>query len=278
MVLVTHELGFAHHVAARVLFLHDGVIHEQGTPAEVLLRPREQRTQEFIASGRTVPPAGGSMKGSPGFRRRSAQRDGAGLCERRRSCRATRRASPSSTPASCSATGSGRACACTRASSIFLEAHLDRLFEGARSIAPRHRPRRATSSSAVVGDHAPRSNGMTDGAHIRLMVTRGLKKTPNQDPRLVVGKATIVIVAEWKTPQAGESSTQGLALFTSTIRTRGPDMFDMRLNSHSRLNLIPALIQAIKAGADEALMLDPHGFVASLQRDQLLLREAAASS
>ena len=55
----------------------------------------------------------------------------------------------------------------------------------------------------------------------------------------------------------------GLALFTSTFRCSGPDVFDLRLNSHSRLNLIQALIQAISAGADEALMLDPHGFVAS---------------
>ena len=105
-------------------------------------------------------------------------------------------------------------------------------------------------------------NGMTDGAHIRLMVTRGVKRTPNQDPRFVIGKATVVIVAEWKTPKP-ESKTRGLSLFTSTFRTSGPDVFDLRLNSHSRLNLIQALIQAIHAGADEALMLDPRGFVAS---------------
>lgn len=103
---------------------------------------------------------------------------------------------------------------------------------------------------------------MTDGAHIRLMVTRGLKKTPNQDPRFVIGPATVVIVAEYKTP-IPEAKEKGYALFTSTFRTTGPDQFDLRLNSHSRLNLIQALIQAINAGADEALMLDPRGFVAS---------------
>ena len=103
---------------------------------------------------------------------------------------------------------------------------------------------------------------MNDGAHIRLMVTRGVKRTPNQDPRFVIGKATVVIVAECKTPKP-ESKTRGLSLFTSTFRTSGPDVFDLRLNSHSRLNLIQALIQAIHAGADEALMLDPRGFVAS---------------
>jgi branched-chain amino acid aminotransferase len=105
-------------------------------------------------------------------------------------------------------------------------------------------------------------NGMTDGAHLRLMVTRGVKRTVNQDPRFVIGPPTIVIVAEYKTPRP-ESKARGLTLFTSTFRTSGPDVFDLRLNSHSRLNLIQALLQAIAAGADEALMLDPRGFVAS---------------
>jgi branched-chain amino acid aminotransferase len=103
---------------------------------------------------------------------------------------------------------------------------------------------------------------MSDGAHLRLMVTRGLRSTVNQDPRFVVGAATVVIVAEYKTPRP-EAKAAGLSLFTSTFRTSGPDVFDLRLNSHSRLNLIQALIQAIHAGADEALMLDPRGFVAS---------------
>jgi branched-chain amino acid aminotransferase len=72
----------------------------------------------------------------------------------------------------------------------------------------------------------------------------------------------MVIVAEFKTPKP-ETRANGLALLTSTFRTSNPDVFDLRLNSHSRLNLIQALIQAINAGADEALMLDSRGFVAS---------------
>jgi len=143
---------------------------------------------------------------------------------------------------------------------ISLEAHLDRLYEGATSIALDIGLTRAELTQAVLDTLA--KNAMTDGAHIRLMVTRGTKRTPNQDPRFVIGKATIVIVAEWKTPKP-ESKARGLSLFTSTFRTSGPDVFDLRLNSHSRLNLIQALIQAIHAGADEALMLDPRGFVAS---------------
>lgn len=143
---------------------------------------------------------------------------------------------------------------------ISLDAHMDRLFEGARSIALDIGLTREGVVKAV-RDTLDR-NGMTDGAHIRLMITRGLKSTPNQDPRFVIGPATIVIVAEYKKPNP-EAKARGMTLFTSTFRTSTPDVFDLRLNSHSRLNLIQALIQAIAAGADEALMLDPRGFVAS---------------
>lgn len=143
---------------------------------------------------------------------------------------------------------------------IQLEAHLDRLFEGACSIALDIGRTREEVAAALRETLA--RNEMHDGAHIRLMISRGLKSTPNQDPRFVIGKATMVIVAEYKLPRP-EAKTCGISLFTSTFRTSGPDVFDLRLNSHSRLNLIQALIQAINAGADEALMLDPRGFVAS---------------
>ena len=140
------------------------------------------------------------------------------------------------------------------------EAHLDRLFEGARAIALEIPQGRAGINAAIDGVLA--ANGMEDGAHLRLMVTRGVKATANQDPRFILSGPTVVITAEYKTPRP-ETKAKGLALFTSTFRTSGPDVFDLRLNSHSRLNLIQALIQAINAGADEALMLDPRGFVAS---------------
>lgn len=143
---------------------------------------------------------------------------------------------------------------------VSLGAHLDRLFEGAKSIALDVGLTREQVTQAVLDTLA--KNGMEDGAHVRLMVTRGPKRTPNQDPRFVIGPATVVIVAEYKRPRP-ESKARGLKLFTSTFRTSGPDVFDLRLNSHSRLNLIQALIQALHAGADEALMLDPRGFVAS---------------
>lgn len=143
---------------------------------------------------------------------------------------------------------------------ISIDDHLDRLYEGAGAIRLDIGLDRSALLAAV---HATlERNGMTDGAHVRLMVTRGRKTTPNQDPRFAPGPATVVIVAEYKAPLP-ESKARGLKLFTSAIRCSGPDVFDLRLNSHSRLNFIQALIQAIDAGADEALMLDPQGFVAS---------------
>nr|WP_295833527.1 aminotransferase class IV [uncultured Azospirillum sp.] len=143
---------------------------------------------------------------------------------------------------------------------LALDDHMDRLFEGANAI---QLDIGMTREELVAAIQATLDrNGMTDGAHIRLMVTRGRKKTPNQDPRFALGQATIVIIAEYKAPKP-ESKANGLTLLTSAIRCSGPDVFDLRLNSHSRLNFIQALIQAINAGADEALMLDPHGFVAS---------------
>jgi branched-chain amino acid aminotransferase len=106
------------------------------------------------------------------------------------------------------------------------------------------------------------ANHMTDGAHVRLMVTRGLKSTPYQDPRACIGPATVVIIPEYKLPQP-QMLTKGLRLFTVHVRRGAPDVQDPKLNSHSKLNCITACIQATKAGADEALMLDPLGFVAT---------------
>jgi branched-chain amino acid aminotransferase len=103
---------------------------------------------------------------------------------------------------------------------------------------------------------------MTDGVHVRLMVTRGVKSTPYQDPRVTVGPATVVIIAEHKDPTPA-TVVDGLTLFTTHVRRATPDTLDPKLNAHSKLNDIQACIQAYTAGADEALMLDPHGFVAT---------------
>jgi branched-chain amino acid aminotransferase len=143
---------------------------------------------------------------------------------------------------------------------LFLDAHLDRLYEGAKAIALDIGLDRVALTDALYATLA--ANGMSDGVHLRLMVTRGTKRTPYQDPRASVGPATIVILPEFKLPKP-ETVSRGLTLFTVHVRRGFPDVQDPKLNSHSKLNCITACIQAIEAGADEALMLDPHGFVAT---------------
>jgi branched-chain amino acid aminotransferase len=142
----------------------------------------------------------------------------------------------------------------------FLDRHLDRLFEGAKAIVLDVGRTRAELTEAVYA--TLRANDMTDGVHVRLMVTRGIKRTPYQDPRVTVGPATVVIIAEHKEPLPA-TVTDGITLFTTHVRRAGPDTLDPKLNAHSKLNDIAACIQAYTAGADEALMLDPHGFVAT---------------
>ena len=143
---------------------------------------------------------------------------------------------------------------------VFLDQHLDRLYEGAKAIAMDIGLDRLQLTAALYGTLA--ANGMVDGVHVRLMVTRGVKRTPYQDPRATIGPATIVIIPEFKAPKP-ELLAQGLKLFTVHVRRGAPDVQDPKLNSHSKLNCITACIQATAAGADEALMLDPHGFVAA---------------
>tara|TARA_B100000676_G_C18054353_1_gene833400 strand:- start:1100 stop:2017 length:918 start_codon:yes stop_codon:yes gene_type:complete len=142
----------------------------------------------------------------------------------------------------------------------FLDLHLDRLYEGAKAIDLDLGMSREELTTRLYGVLA--ANQMDDGVHVRLMVSRGLKATPYQDPRVTIGTATIVIIAEHKNPLP-ETLTRGMNLFTVHVRRGYPDVQDPKLNSHSKLNCITACIQAAKAGADEALMLDPHGFVAT---------------
>ena len=142
----------------------------------------------------------------------------------------------------------------------YLDKHFDRLWDGAKML----RIDIGLSRDALKGRlfDVIEANGMADGVHIRLMVTRGVKRSPYQDPRLTIGGATIVIIPEWKLPKP-EMLAKGLNLFTVHIRRTGPAEQDQKLNSHSKLNCILACIQAMEAGADEALMLDDRGFVAT---------------
>ena len=143
---------------------------------------------------------------------------------------------------------------------VFVDKHFDRLWQGAKAIGmmlPFSREELIEMIWEVL-----KANQMKDGVHVRLMVTRGIKKTPSQDPRLTVSGPNVVIIAEHKKADPSVRD-QGISLFTSTIRRGSPDYLDPKLNCHSKLHEVQALIQALEAGADEALMLDIHGFVAT---------------
>lgn len=143
---------------------------------------------------------------------------------------------------------------------VFWDDHMDRLYAGAKTIGLDIGYKREDLLKSV--QHVLNANNMVDGVHVRIMITRGIKKTPSQDPRLTISGPNIVIIAEHK--EADPTSTNnGITLFTSTIRRGSPDYLDPRLNCHSKIHEVQALIQALEAGADEALMLDIHGFVST---------------
>lgn len=142
----------------------------------------------------------------------------------------------------------------------FIYQHLDRLFEGAKAIDLDIGMSKAEVFQAILETCA--ANNMESGVHIRLVVSRGLKSTPFQSPRANVGGATLVIIPEWKEADP-DVLKRGLKLSTVHVRRGAPDVQDPAWNSLSKLNCITACIQAEKAGADEGLMLDPHGFVAT---------------
>ncbi len=144
----------------------------------------------------------------------------------------------------------------------FLKAHLDRLFEGAKAIAMDIGLSREELTERLYETITGNAMQAEEGVHIRLMVTRGIRSTPYQDPRVVISPATIVIIPEYKTALPS-TIEDGIRLFTVHVRRGDPAVQDQKLNSHSKLNCITACIQATQAGADEALMLDPHGFVAT---------------
>jgi branched-chain amino acid aminotransferase len=142
----------------------------------------------------------------------------------------------------------------------FLGRHLKRLWEGAKAL--------DLDIGLTQGDMAQRlydtlqANHMEDHVHIRLMVSRGIKSTPYQDPAVTISPPTIVIIPEYKSPDP-TLNDRGVRLYTVYVRRGYADVQDPRINSHSKLNCIFGCIQAAKAGYDEALMLDPHGHVAT---------------
>ncbi|MEO0446637.1 MAG: aminotransferase class IV [Verrucomicrobiota bacterium] len=151
---------------------------------------------------------------------------------------------------------------------IFLSDHMERLEEAATAIGLEIGLSRAELLERI--NEVLLANEMVDGVHVRLMVTRGNKKTPSQDPRLALWGPNVVIIAEHKTV-APETDEKGIALFTSSIRRGSPDYLDPRINCHSKMHEVVALNQALAAGADEALMLDIHGFVSTCNATNFFL-------
>ncbi|MEM9777141.1 MAG: aminotransferase class IV, partial [Chloroflexota bacterium] len=143
---------------------------------------------------------------------------------------------------------------------VFVEEHFDRLWTAAATVGMKL-PWTEDELKAEIWKTL-NANEMVDNIHCRFMVTRGIKKTPSQDPRLTITGPNLVIIAEHK-KASKESKENGITLFTSTIRRGQPDYLDARLNCHSKLHEVMALVQAIEAGADEALMLDVNGMVAT---------------
>ena len=137
----------------------------------------------------------------------------------------------------------------------FIAEHMDRLFEAAKAIDLDIAMTKDQMISAVLETQT--ANGMTTDAHCRLMVTRGIKTRPFQNPRLSQQGPTVAIIMEHSRPKLPRPIT-----LATVPHLRGlPMTQDPKLNSHSKLNCILACIAAQKAGADEALMLDVHGFV-----------------
>ena len=143
---------------------------------------------------------------------------------------------------------------------VFLDLHLKRMWEAAASVGMKLPFTKEELTENIW--KTIKANDMHDNVHVRTMVTRGIKKTPSQDPRLTISGPNVVIIPEHKKASV-TSQEKGITLFTSTIRRGSPDYLDPRLNCHSKLHEVQALVQAIEDGADEALMLDINGFVST---------------
>ena len=142
---------------------------------------------------------------------------------------------------------------------IHLEKHLERLYEGAEAIQMDIGVSKSEMKSAL--EKTLKKNEMISDVHIRLIVSRGIKSTPYQHPKVTIGHPTIVIIPEHKKPSPS-LNIKGITL--GTVRTiRNNLTQDPRINSLSKHNCIAACIEADKIGVDEGLMLDPEGYVST---------------
>jgi branched-chain amino acid aminotransferase group I len=147
-----------------------------------------------------------------------------------------------------------------------LDAHLDRMIDSARAMAFAHIPTRDQVKEAIFA--TLQANGMRDGVHIRLTLTRGKKITSGMDPRLNQYGSCLIVLAEWKVPVY---SAEGIRLISSTIRRNSPQSIDSKIHHNNLINNILAKIEANAAGADDAVMLDLNGFVSETNATNIFL-------
>jgi branched-chain amino acid aminotransferase group I len=147
-----------------------------------------------------------------------------------------------------------------------LDLHLDRLHASAKALAFASIPSKDEIRRAIF--ETLRANGMRDGAHIRLTLTRGLKVTSGMSPRFNQYGPCLIVLAEWKAPVYGAG---GLTLITSSVRRNPPMCVDSKIHHNNLINNILAKIEANVAGADDALMLDVEGYVAETNATNVFL-------
>ena len=149
---------------------------------------------------------------------------------------------------------------------FLLDAHLDRLIDSAKAMAFVDIPTREDVKKAIF--ETLQANGMRDGAHIRLTLTRGVKVTSGMDPRLNQNGPCLIVAAEWKPPVY---SQDGIRLITSAIRRNSPQCIDSKIHHNNLINNILAKIEANVAGVDDAVMLDINGFVSETNATNVFL-------
>jgi branched-chain amino acid aminotransferase len=152
-----------------------------------------------------------------------------------------------------------------------LDRHLDRLLASAHAMAFESVPTREAVKAALLQCLA--KNGMRDGAHVRLTLTRGLKVTSGMDPRNNRSGPCLIVLPEWKPPVY---DARGIRLITAAIRRNPPSCIDSKIHHANLINNILAKIEANVAGADDALMLDLHGFVAETNATNVFLVKRGA--
>lgn len=148
-----------------------------------------------------------------------------------------------------------------------LDRHLNRLYESAKACHFASIPSAEEITTAIF--ETLKANGMTDGVHIRLTLTRGEKITSGMDPRLNQKGPTLIVLAEWKAPVY--DNDKGIKIITASIQRNSPKHLDSKIHHNNLLNNILAKIQSNVAGADAALMLDAHGFVSELNGTNIFM-------